>query len=120
MHWAAAKSERVLSAFLNAKRNDQGVPSSTVEDTSSAEYVKRPAKLDFDLPDDRGRTPLMIATGEGNHSNVAALLEAGANPLRRDDDGNSAVDYVLLFIICCPDRAAPVGKITPRKYHRQS
>ncbi len=40
-----------------------------------------------------GTTPLMMAAGLCHPDMVAMLLQAGANPTRRDDQGYAALDY---------------------------
>ena len=52
--------------------------------------LKRGAAID--RADNRGRTALMIAAGEGHALVAAALLKAGADPARKDKDGKTAID----------------------------
>ncbi|MBI2923438.1 MAG: ankyrin repeat domain-containing protein [Planctomycetes bacterium] len=44
-----------------------------------------------DLADEDGLTPLMAAAAQGRTANVELLLKAGADPLRRDAHGNTAL-----------------------------
>jgi ankyrin repeat protein len=39
-----------------------------------------------------GATPLMVAVGNGREAAVRLLLERGADPSIRDDQGNTAAD----------------------------
>lgn len=50
----------------------------------------------IDLPDGRGKTALMGASGGGHPELVAWLLTRGADPTRRDDSGGRALDYATL------------------------
>ena len=44
------------------------------------------------MADDRGRTALMIAAGQGHREIVETLLQAGAAADRRDHEGKTAFD----------------------------
>ncbi|KAK4247358.1 ankyrin repeat-containing domain protein [Corynascus novoguineensis] len=79
VHWAAMKSERVLSIFLECEREDKSLSASAAED-GPARHVKRSAKVDFDSTDEDGRTPLMAAARDGRYGSVHALLKVGADP----------------------------------------
>ncbi|KAL2140698.1 hypothetical protein VTI28DRAFT_3483 [Corynascus sepedonium] len=88
VHWAAMRSERVLSFLLDSEREGQSHPSLAAQDISAD-----CAKLDIDLSDNYGRTPLMVASRRGLYGNVGALLRTGADPLREDSDGRNVVFY---------------------------
>jgi hypothetical protein len=52
------------------------------------------AEVDVNARDGRGVTALMLACkSPGSASVIEALLELGADPSKRDDDGHRAVDY---------------------------
>ena len=50
--------------------------------------------LDVNLPnsEDHHRTPLHLAALSGSPDTVQALLDASADPTRRDDEGHTALD----------------------------
>jgi ankyrin repeat protein len=48
---------------------------------------------DINARDDKGRTPLMHAAGNGGQTHVQALLDAGADIALRDKEGNDAIYY---------------------------
>lgn len=63
-----------------------------------AEAVRRsaaasPALLDRAGPD--GRTPLMLAAAAGQAELAALLLELGADPAQRDEEGRTAADLAV-------------------------
>jgi hypothetical protein len=49
-------------------------------------------EVDVDTTDAQGRTELMRAAQQGDIARVRRLLEAGADPLRRDHQGRNAAD----------------------------
>ncbi|KAK1974307.1 hypothetical protein LZ30DRAFT_608340, partial [Colletotrichum cereale] len=53
----------------------------------------RRERIDVDIPDDNGRTPLMEAALWGQVDNVSNLLDTGANPCLADERGMAAADY---------------------------
>ena len=48
---------------------------------------------EINAPDRSGATPLVLAVKEGNIGAATLLMEKGANPHIRDNEGNSAADY---------------------------
>lgn len=48
---------------------------------------------DINARDDKGRTPLMHAAGNGGKTHVQALLDGGADITLTDKDGNDAIYY---------------------------
>ncbi|MBK1832238.1 ankyrin repeat domain-containing protein [Verrucomicrobiaceae bacterium R5-34] len=48
----------------------------------------------FDFEEDQGVTPLMLASQYGSVDCVELLVDSGANPLARDNDGKTAFDYL--------------------------
>lgn len=53
------------------------------------------AGVDFDTPDDAGRTPLHYAAESGNEPAIRALLKYKPKIDRKDNEGNTPVDLVL-------------------------
>lgn len=51
-------------------------------------YIRRGG--DVNATDDKGRTPLILAASRGHAETCRLLLEAGANPSMRDNEGNDA------------------------------
>lgn len=79
--------------------------------------------VDLNAKDNRGRSPLMLAASRGHVEVCRALLEAGADPLALDDDGNDALsialgaganDVAALLRACWP---SPSGSNEPRPEH---
>jgi len=53
------------------------------------------AGIDVNERDGRGMTPLMVACkGSWQPRVVSALMELGADPSKRDDQGRKAIDYL--------------------------
>ncbi|KAF6830331.1 hypothetical protein CPLU01_07386 [Colletotrichum plurivorum] len=53
--------------------------------------VKERLEMDIEARDDGGRTPLLNCAREGDVGGIKALLELGADPGVRDDDGDTAL-----------------------------
>ena len=78
-----------LTALMWAAGHSNDVPVAEGVETVRL-LLARGARIDD--ADNRGRTPLMIAAERGHAEIVAVLIEAGADPARRDKDGKSAAD----------------------------
>merc|ERR1740129_1811495 len=50
------------------------------------------ARADIDVQDEKGATPVYLATQFGWPEALKVLLETGANPMLEDNDGQNAVD----------------------------
>lgn len=55
--------------------------------------AEEPGRLDAAGPE--GSTPLMLAASEGKAEMVALLLEAGADPAKRDREGRTAAELAF-------------------------
>ena len=60
------------------------------------ELVARGADVNTHEVEDRGETPLILATGNGSREIVEYLLQQGADPNDRADTGSSAVMYAAV------------------------
>jgi ankyrin repeat protein len=49
----------------------------------------------IEIADSLGRTPLMEAARDGQTELITALLDAGANPLAKDNAGKTALDLAV-------------------------
>jgi ankyrin repeat protein len=74
---ADAVTESAAPARAQARSELRGAPS---------------RELDVNAVDPQGRTALMRAALQGDAERVRQLIEAGADPLRRDREGLSAAD----------------------------
>jgi ankyrin repeat protein len=52
---------------------------------------------DVNKVNERGMSPLMVASAKGHVECVKILLSAGANALHKADDGGTALDAAILF-----------------------
>jgi ankyrin repeat protein len=73
---------------------------STIDKGGDAKFVQflLDCGADPNVPDIKGRSPLMTAVHHRNREVVALLLESGADALVRDNQGSSAFD--VLFQMC--------------------
>ncbi|MCC6291184.1 MAG: ankyrin repeat domain-containing protein [Bryobacterales bacterium] len=55
----------------------------------------------------RGLSPLILAAGYGQESNLRALLAKGASPMHRGEDGRNALDVAIMGLSDHP--GAPMG-----------
>lgn len=60
-------------------------------DINGAQEALASLSLSLDIPDEKGRTPLMLACADGNEEITKILLTAGANPNARGLDGWTAL-----------------------------
>ena len=61
------------------------------QDIYTVAHVLSSTRVNIDITDERGRTPLMMAVDQGCEQVAAFLLYKGANPLLKDASGNSAL-----------------------------
>jgi ankyrin repeat protein len=99
---AAAADERIIDLLVGAgipvdQPDDDGfapIHEAAGADGGNATAVRALLRhgAQPDLPGRRGFTPLMIASHGGEIECIQVLLQAGADPLRQDQDGQSSLD----------------------------
>lgn len=70
------------------------LPSNEIENPA-LDLLLREKNIRVDKPDLYGKTPLITAAKNGNAIDVSKLLEAKANPLLKDNQGEIALEYAL-------------------------
>jgi len=92
----------------NAGETAMSAAVSSVVDTAPEERVRVlwKAGLNINAADNRGVTPLMLAVRRLNRpSLVAAMMKLGADPAKRDADGNTALDWLKAVVKQRPEFA---------------
>ena len=88
---AAAQSKKVTRIPSPKQEDYSFAPIST---SRSEETIKLLSRMGLDMDFTYlGKTPLMLATIASQYSIVQLLLQLGANPLRKDEEGNTALDF---------------------------
>ncbi|KAJ4824150.1 RAC-beta serine/threonine-protein kinase [Turnera subulata] len=87
-----------IGAFIVDNGEEEGDPNAsidllTVASTGNAAFLEEllKARLDPDIGDSKGRTPLHIAASKGHEDCVVVLLRHGCNISLRDDNDNTAL-----------------------------
>lgn len=58
---------------------------------ASAKFLLEEATSDIETQDSKGFTPLLYAASCGSLESVKCLIKAGADPMRRDNQGRSII-----------------------------
>lgn len=88
----AASQSKMVTRIPNKKQKDYDFES--IIPSRSVETIKLLSRMGLDMEyRHEGKTPLMWATQSKQVSIVTALLKLGANPLAKDDKGNSVLSF---------------------------
>lgn len=88
---AAAQSKKV-TRIPGPKEKDYGF--APISSSRSEETINLLSRMGLDMDYTHlGKTPLMLATIASQYSIARLLLQLGANPLRKDEEGNTALDF---------------------------
>ena len=88
------KCEQICIEFAEKlKRAAQG---GTIDEVKLLLKLGVPAGFPVDSLCEGFTTPLLIASGRGRHEIVKVLLNAGADPNWRDENGSTALDFAIV------------------------
>lgn len=88
---AAAESKRITRIPSDKQKTYSYAP---ISSSKSIETIKLLSRMGLNMDFTRkGKTPLMLAASASEYSIVHTLLQLGANPLAKDTQGKTALDY---------------------------